>query len=168
MPAAVRRLTRSAAIAALLVTGLGLIPRPPIVAVTDVTAGNVVLCRPLADDGRVALIFTHSMYGGDVIEEFVAAGDGRMRRTGMTAENAAAAEYYAYSRDVMPEGARFRIDLPEQDFEELIVRVDRIGEHRLIIASDEIDLLSRTGDRHQVRIQLRSSGPLDRVRGRAC
>ena len=131
---------------------------------TDLTTGQEILCRPLAPGGRLTLAFTHSMYGDEVREEYVAA-DGRLRRVAMTTGNAAAAEYYAHTADVVRESERFRVDVPAQDFTELVVRVDRIGAPRLLLDDRVIHLLLATGDGHRVRLGARPVALLDRLGG---
>ena len=152
------------------VVGLGLVlaPAAPGFTATDETAGRVVLCRPLAGRERVALAFTHSMYGGDVVEEYDATGKHRLRRVAMTTANAAAAEYYAYTADVVRVGARFRVDVPAAEFDEIVVRVDRTGAHRLLFGAERVDLLAATGDGHRVRLEITAVSLAHRLLGHSC
>ena len=154
------------AIAVLTVSMLVGSPTQAITA-TDLTAGREIVCRPLAPPDRLVLAFSHSMYGGEVREEYVAA-DGRLRRVEMTTGNAASAEYYAYTADVIREGERFRVDVPAQDFAEVVVRVDRVGAPRLLVGDRGIDLLMAAGDGHRVRLGVRSVSVIHRLTGRSC
>ena len=154
--------------AVLLATGALLAPSAPVLIVADATAGRVVLCRPLPPSAHLALAFDHSMYGGDVIEEYVPTRQDRLLRTAMTTANAAAAEHYADTAGVVPDGNRFRVDVPPAELTEIVVRVDRVGAHRLRLEGETIDLLTTTGDRHQVRLALRSAIVADRLIGTGC
>ena len=149
---------------AVLTVGMLLSSPTEAITATDLTTGREILCRPLAPGSRLTLAFTHSMYGGEVREDYVTA-DGRLRRVAMTTANAAAAEYYAHTADVIREGERFRVDVPGQDFTELVVRVDRIGAPRLLLDDRTIDLLAAAGDGHRVRLGARPVALLDRLGG---
>lgn len=134
------------AVAALLPA---LLAPTPMLRAADVTGGRVVLCRPAT--APLVLAYTHSMFGGEVRETFVAA-DGGLRRVEMTTANAAAAEYYAYNRDVEEIGGRFRVVAPDVEFGEIVVRVDAVGDHRLIADETAVDLLKEAGDGHRVKL----------------
>lgn len=147
-------MTRLIALVALLgIAPAGAMANPTIVA-ADLETGRVVLCRSAAEG--MTLAYTHSMYGGEVREEFVAGRDGRLRRLAMTTANAAAAEYYAYDADVVRDGGRYRVDVPVQEFAEVVVRVDRVGAHRLLVGERTIDLVAVAGEGHRVALEVRS------------
>jgi hypothetical protein len=113
---------------------------------------RVVLCRPFPADG-VTLVYTHSMYGGDVRERFVP--DGRsLRRVEMTTANPAAAEYYATTVSVTEVDGRYRVDAPPATYDQIVVRVDDVGRHRLVIGDEMFDLLALTGQAHRVRLDV--------------
>ena len=133
--------------AVLAVASAGVSSNPMFLA-TDSDTGAVVLCRPVGE--KVTLAYTHSMYGGEVREEFVGGRDGRLRRLAMTTANAAAAEYYAYDVGVERDGDRFRVDVPIQAFPEVAVRVDDVGAHRLLVDDVSIDLVAATGNGHRL------------------
>lgn len=154
--------------AALLLVGGLFAPTPPGIGILDATAGNVVFCRALPPPQRLALVYRHSMYGGDVVEEYVATPERTLRRVSMTTDNAAAAEYYAPSGNVTRAGARFLVDVPPADYPEIVVRVGRIGAHRLRLEGTTLDLLAMTGDRHQVRLRPRSTSVTARLLGGGC
>jgi hypothetical protein len=134
--------------------------------VTDLldTGDRVVLCRPFPDDG-VTLIYTHSMYGGDVRERFVP--DGRsLRRVEMTTANPAAAEYYAMTVSVTEVDGRYRVDASPASYDEVVVRVDDVGHHRLVVGDETFDLLAVTGQAHRVRLDVVRKAPWTRWIGR--
>jgi hypothetical protein len=152
----------------LLFAGLLTTPGAPAFVATDLESGATLFCERLARGERVALVFNHSMYGGDVREEYVAGGDGRLRRVQMTTANAAAAEYYAYDGRVTRVADRFRVDVPPASFDEVVVRVDDVGRHRLVYAGGEFDLLAAAGQGTPVRLAVVAFGPLDRWFGEGC
>ena len=154
--------------AALLLAGALLTPAAPAFVVTDLATGATLLCEPLPPGRRVALVFTHSMYGGDVREVYEVGGDGRLRRIETTTANAAAAEYYAYDGAVTRVGDRFRVDAPAAIFEEIVVRVDRVGAHRLTWDDGALDLLAAAGDRVPVKLSVDQPSLLNRSVGHAC
>ncbi|MGH2562181.1 MAG: hypothetical protein ACRDJH_24235 [Thermomicrobiales bacterium] len=148
-----------------VIVAIASIPRVTVVTATDLTTGRVILCAPAQP---ITLLFTHSMYGGDVEETFVPRPDGRITRIEMTTANEAAAEYYAYTAPVIRDGDRFRLDIPPAAFEEVIVRVDAVGRHRLKVAGTEIDLLEATGDKHRVKLDSANVTIVDRLTGHGC
>lgn len=151
-----------------MATGLVVAVSTPTLIVRDETAGKVVLCQTVSPATRITLIYTHSMFGGDVIEEFVPLGNDRLRRLRMSTANEAAAEYYAYEADVIATNQRFIVDVPRATFGEIVVRVDRVGHHRLGFDGTTIDLLAASGDRHQVRFFLQPVTVLQRMLSDAC
>ena len=135
---------------------------------TDGDDGRVILCRPVREGDRVVLSYTHSMYGGDVREDYAATFDGQLRRLSMTTANAAAADYYAYTAKVVPEGGRFRVDVPPVSFQELVVRVDRVGQPRLTVGAETVSLFAAVGDDHRVRLAIERRAFWQRLLGGAC
>jgi len=119
---------------------------------SDAETGRAAFCRRFPAGG-FALAFDHSMYGGEVRERFVAAG-GSLRRIETTTANLAAAEYYAYDGAVVRQGERFRVEAPTLDLPAVVVRVDRVGRHRLLIGGERLDLLPLVGDRRPLRLAL--------------
>jgi hypothetical protein len=156
--------------AAITLMVFGMVAASPATALVaaDATTGTVFVCEPLASGERFGLAYTHSMYGGEVREEYVATGDGRLRRLAMTTANAAAAEYYAHTADVVRDGERFRVDLPAAEFAALVVRVDRIGAPRLVHGDGGVDLVAIAGDDARVRLELRTVGLVHLLPGRSC
>lgn len=137
-------------IAAAVLTFLFLTAPGPALLVFDETGGQSVLCQRLEPGEQFVLAFTNSMYGGDVRETFTVTGEGKLRRGAMHTEHPAAADYYAFTVDVVRDGALYRIDVPAAEFATIAVRVDQVGAPRIIIAGREIDLLTSTGNQHRV------------------
>lgn len=129
--------------------------------VTDVTSeiggagGSIIACRPFPPDG-VTLVYTHSMFGGDVRETFVPS-NGMLRRVEMSTANAAAADYYAFTASVSRVGDRFLVEVPPAEYAEIIVRVDDVGRQRLVVGDETIDLLKASGQAHRVRLEVVTS-----------
>jgi hypothetical protein len=126
-------------------------PIPRLTVFDDFTKAPV-MCRSLDHGERVVLAFTHSMFGGDVREEYVITRQGALRRLAMLTEHPAAADYYAHTADVTRDGDMYRIDVPAAEFEEIAVRIDRVGKPRLIFGDQELDLLAATGNQHRIII----------------
>ncbi|MDQ3693074.1 MAG: DUF1850 domain-containing protein, partial [Chloroflexota bacterium] len=137
----------------------------PRLTVVDDTAGTAVVCRSLAHGERVTLAFTHSMYGGDVHEEYMVTRQGRLRRVAMRTAHPAAADYYAHTANVVREGEMYRIEIPVAEFAAIAVRIDEVGRPRLIFRDHELDLLTATGHQHRVIIGATLS---NRFAGDAC
>lgn len=114
--------------------------------------GELLLCARLGDGETVALSFTHSMYGGFVRETYVVDDEGRLVRQRIVTENAAAAEYYATDGRVreMPDG--YEVVAGPFATDELVIRVDGIGNHRLTAGASSWPLFEIFGEPVQVRI----------------
>jgi hypothetical protein len=87
----------------------------------------------------VILVFTHSMYGGEVRETWRVDGDA-MARERIVTDRAAAAEYYATGGETRPVGGGYEVIGPPLRTDALAFRIDRIGDHRLRIGDEEIPL----------------------------
>jgi hypothetical protein len=135
------------------------------VTATDLTTGRIILCLPAQP---VTLVFTHSMYGGDVEETFIPRAGGGVTRIAMTTENEAAAEYYAYTANVVREGDRFRVDVPPATYDEVIVHIDDVGRHRLRAGGTEVDLLAAAGNGHRVKLDSARITIVERLLGDVC
>ncbi len=138
-------------VALLFAAGAAVTPVPAFTA-TDLTSGTRAVCRPAGADARLTLAFTHSMYGGRVFEEYAATRSGDLRRMSVTTEHPAAAEYYAYYGATIRDGTRFRVVVPVEEIAQVVVRVDRVGDQRLTLGGEEVDLLAAAGAGHQVRL----------------
>ncbi len=139
-------------VAILVMAGLALTP-VTLVAVTGERDRSMVCARAVRNS-TITLTFTHSMYGGDVIETFQPTGAGTLLRTSILADQAAAAEYYAWDGQVEPIGERFEVVVPDQEFAALPVRVDQIGAHRLTIDGWRVDLATMVDGSEGVRLAL--------------
>lgn len=139
-------------LAAVVVFGAALSPGQ-MIAVTTADAGPLV-CHPIGRDSSVTLVFTHSMYGGDVRETYVAALGDRLRRTSIITDNAAAAEYYATDGRISRIDEGYLLLRPETTFDELIFRIDDIGRHRLLIEGDPIALTDGSSRSRQARLDV--------------
>ncbi|MDQ3412374.1 MAG: DUF1850 domain-containing protein [Chloroflexota bacterium] len=137
----------------------------PRLTVVDDTTGTAVACRSLAHGERVTLAFTHSMYGGDVHEEYMVTRQGTLRRVAMRTEHPAAADYYAHTANVVREGEMYRIEIPAAEFDEIAVRIDQVGKPRLLFSDQTLDLLTATGNQHRVII---GAGLGNRFAGDTC
>jgi hypothetical protein len=134
--------TGSSALIVVVLVGLALTPGPVVSMTTG--PGERIFCRPVDVGEPFALVFQHSMYGGEVREEFKVQDD-QLLRTGMTTENAAAAEYYAYDGRVLPDAAGYRVVVAPLPLDELPIVLDRVGQHRLRFADTEV-ALTEAGD----------------------
>lgn len=139
-------------LATVVMLGIALSPRQ-LIAVT--TEGNEPLvCRPISRNTPVTLVFTHSMYGGDVRETFVAAEGERLRRTSIVTDNAASAEYYATDGRIARIEGGYLLLVPETMFDDLVFRIDGIGQHRLLIGDDTIALTDESIRSRQARLDV--------------
>ena len=168
MVSVVRGLALTTPITALICLSGCVSAGPAVFVATDLTTDTTIACEVLSSGERVALVYTHSMYGGDVVEEFMTGPDDQLRRVAMTTANEAAAEYYADTVRVTRVGDRFRVEAPAASFAEIVVRVDRVGGHRLRLGGETVDVLAATGDGHRVRLSLRSPGLQQGILGTAC
>lgn len=123
------------------------------IAVTTAEASAIV-CHPIGRDAPVTLVFTHSMYGGDVRETYVATSGDRLIRTGIVTDNAAAAEYYATDGRIVRTNAGFQLLVPERTFDHLVFRIDDIGKHRLVVDGDTIALTDGSERSQRARLDI--------------
>lgn len=144
-------------IVALALLLLGRADQPGIL-VVDETSDRLLYCRALQPGERVVLAYTNSMYGGDVRETYQVTWRGTLRRVAMHTAHPAAADYYAFTADVIRDGELYRVDVPSAEFSAIAVRVDQVGAPRLIVADAEIDLLSAAGNQHRIRLAGRAAG----------
>lgn len=151
--------------AAVIILILGLITLPvfllqPALTLRVATADGIqVICSRVAPGTAVTLEFTHSMYGGSVRETYQVGDDGDLERRQIVTENAAAAEYYATDgRTRRVEGGHEVLGAPFTT-DELMVRVDDRGDHRLMIGSTSHRLTETLPDSTQVRIGVERTRP---------
>lgn len=134
-------MTRLTAIGALLlaITAIGALAQPVQVVTVRTDDGNVLVCRQVAPGSSATLVFTHSMYGGEVRETWRVDGD-RLDRVRIVTDNAAAAEYYATDGETRRVAGGYEVITPPMRVEALPFRIDHIGNHRLRLSGEEISL----------------------------
>ncbi len=142
-------------LATVLMLGSALSPGQ-IIAVTT-REDSALVCRPIGRDSSVTLVFTHSMYGGEVRETYTVAPGNRLRRTSIVTDNAASAEYYATDGRIAHTDEGYRLLLPEQTFDDLVFRIDDVGRHRLVVDDESIPLTDGSGRSIQARLSVISS-----------
>src|SRR5665811_504281 len=118
---------------------VGLLLQPLTVVKVATADGAVLACRRIAPASVVTLVFTHSMYGGEVRESWRADGS-RLARVRIETDNAAAAEYYATNGRVERTDHGFTLIAPPLEVGALAIRVDQIGKHRLRFGAEELSL----------------------------
>jgi len=152
------RRTDITAIALLAVMSVaGLLAQPSLAVRVTTGDGQRLACNRVAPGTEVILAFTHSMYGGDVTETWQVERSG-LHRVSMVTDNAAAAEYYAWDGRIVRQGDRFEVTTDPLAIEQLVVRVDQIGRHRLTIGNHDLTLAAMVDESAQVRIDV-LSGP---------
>jgi hypothetical protein len=123
----------------LAVALLGVLAQPVPVLRVVTADGAVLTCRAMGRGDTATLVFTHSMYGGEVRETWRVDGDALARERIVT-ENAAAAEYYATDGATRRVAGGYEVIAPPLRAEALPFRIDDIGDHRLRLGGDEIAL----------------------------
>ncbi len=139
-------------VAVMVVAGVAMTP-VTLVTVTG-EAGETIVCERVDQESSISLIFTHSMYGGEVTETFQPVSPSALLRTSILTDNAAAAEYYAWDGQVRPSGERFEVIMPDQEFSSLPIQVDQIGAHRLTIDDATVDMAAMVDGSEGVRLSL--------------
>jgi hypothetical protein len=137
----VRRVWAPAALV-LAVAVVGMLLLPVSVARVVTADGDTLACRRLGRGDAVTLVFTHSMYGGEVRETWRVDG-GTMARQRIVTDNAAAAEYYATDGETRPVAGGYEVIAPPLRVRALPFRIDQVGRHRLRIGDGEISLADR-------------------------
>lgn len=124
------------------------------VSVLRVTTGEDthLSCVTLSPGDTVTLSFTHSMYGGFVRETYALDDDGRLDRQRIVTEHAASAEYYATDGRVRQAPDGYEVIAGPFATDELVIRVDGIGNHRLRVSELDWPLFEILGEPAQVRI----------------
>lgn len=124
-----------AVIGSILLLGMLLMAtlQPATILRVETEEGYLALCRQIRTGAPITLTFTHSMHGGDVSETWALDDDARLIRQRIVTDNAAAAEYYATDGRVVRDGEGFTVLAGPFATDELIVRVDGIGNHRLTV-----------------------------------
>jgi hypothetical protein len=117
----------------------GTLAQPVSVASVVTSDGTALACRRVGRDRAVTLVFTHSMYGGEVRETWRVDG-GALVRERIVAERAAAAEYYATTGETRAIAGGHEVLAPPLRVDALPFRIDQVGAHRLRIGEEEIAL----------------------------
>lgn len=150
---------------AVIVLVLGLVALPafllqPALMLRVTTAdGTKVICSRVVPGTAIILEFTHSMYGGFVRETYRIGDDGDLERQRIVTANAAAAEYYASDgRTRHIEGGYEVLGAPFTT-DNLVVRVDDRGGHRLIVGATSHRLVEILPESTQIRIGVERTRP---------
>lgn len=122
--------------------------------------GEQVLCTRVEPATSVTLSFTHSMFGGFVDEQYLLRPDGTLVRQGIVTENAAAAEYYATDGHVQTVEGGYEVLAAPFATDDLTVRVDARGNHRLTVGTTTFPLYERLGESVQVHLEGERTQPL--------
>jgi hypothetical protein len=144
------------ALLGLTLPGVALQPDLALTATTD--GGAWLACARVAPGDELTLAFTHSMYGGDVRETYRVADDGRLVRERMVTDNAAAAEYYAWDGRVARTDGGYEVIGPAFATDDLVVRVDARGDHRLTAGDWTWRLADAVARPTRVRIAVTAGG----------
>jgi hypothetical protein len=152
-------------LAAVMLAGVVLTP-VTLVRVAD-GEGAILFCARISASTPVTLTFTHSMYGGDVSETYVASA-GSLRRTGIVTGNAAAAEYYAWDGKVRRVEGGYEVLVPEESFTALPFRIDEIGNHQLTVENDTRELAQMVDAPTQAWLSIVSRPLLTQLFGSRC
>ncbi len=146
------------ALPGLAIPGITLQPALTLAAITD---DGTTLARARVTPGTmITLTFTHSMYGGDVREIYQVDRDGTLVRQRVVADRAAAAEYYAWDGSVVAMDDGYEVIGPPFETDELVIRVDARGGHRLTVGDRTWRLADAVAAPTQVRISVDRSSPL--------
>jgi hypothetical protein len=137
-------MTRLARLAALVLAmvAAGTLAQPVQVLTVHTIDGDSLACRRVGRGDTVTLVFTHSMYGGEVRETWRVDGD-TLARERIVTDNAAAAEYYATDGAVRRVSGGYEVISPPLRADALPFRIDEIGDHRLRFDGTEIPLAER-------------------------
>lgn len=113
--------------------------------------GELVICARVDAHTPVTLTFTHSMFGGFVRETYAVENE-RLVRQRIVTENAAAAEYYATDGEIASAPDGYEVLAGPFATDELVVRVDEIGNHRLTAGETDWQMFEIFREPAQVRI----------------
>ncbi len=146
-----------------LILGLIILPAlllQPVLMLRVTTAeGATVICSRVAPGTAITLEFTHSMYGGFVRETYRVSHDGTLERERIVTKNAAAAEYYASDGRTRHVTGGYEVLAAPFTADDLVVRVDDRGNHKLSINSTSYRLTETLPESTQVRIHVERMQP---------
>ena len=161
---------RTIATASLLlaVAMFGALAFSPLRLLVVTSSTGTIACTIVTIGSHATLEFTHSMYGGDVTEVYRVTSDNQLEREMFLTDNAAAAEYYAWTAEVHPVGDRYEVVAPPESFPELTVRVDQVGKHRFAVDTTIWNLAAMVDQSAQVRIRVETRPLLTHLAGTTC
>lgn len=125
----------------LTIVAIGALAQPVQVMAVATSDGRTLVCRRVDPGETVTLVFTHSMYGGEVRETWRVDGN-HLDRVRIVTDNAAAAEYYAIDGKTRRVDGGFEVIVPPLRAGSLPFRIDHIGNHRLRFGGEEVSLAS--------------------------
>jgi hypothetical protein len=132
------------------------LPAGPAVEVRDLDDGGRLLATVLLEEsGTFALVFTHSMYGGEVVETYQVARQPspRLERSAVRTERSGAAEYYARYGDFRPGPEGWVLEMERLELARLPLRVDRTGSPAIQVGSRRLPLLGIIPDGHLAELR---------------
>lgn len=146
-----------------LILGLIILPafllQPALLLRVTTADGGTVICSRVAPGTAITLEFTHSMYGGFVRETYGMSHDGMLERERIVTANAAAAEYYASDGRTRHVEGGHEVLAATFITDELVVRVNDRGNHKLSINSTSYRLTETLPESTQVRIHVERMQP---------
>ncbi|HEX2184977.1 MAG TPA: hypothetical protein VHN78_05680 [Chloroflexota bacterium] len=132
------------------------LPIGPAVEVRDLDEGGRLLATvPLLAPGTFDLLFTHSMYGGEVVETYRVAGQPspRLERSAVRTERSGAAEYYARYGDFRRGSEGWVLETERLELARLPLRVDRTGSPAIQVGARRLPLLGLVPDGHLAELR---------------
>jgi hypothetical protein len=141
------------------VTGLALatsLPVGPAVEVRDLDDGNRLLGTVwLEQPGTFAVVFMHSMYGGEVVETYQVTRQPspRLERSAVRTESGGAAEYYARYGEFRRGAEGWELETDRLELARLALRVDRTGKPSLQVGAHRLPLLGVVPDGHLAELR---------------
>ena len=146
-----------------LVLGLVALPafllQPALMLRVTTASGATVVCSRVTPGTAITLEFTHSMYGGFVRETYGVSHDGTLERERIVTANSAAAEYYASDGRTRHVEGGYEVLAAPFITDNLVVRVDDRGDHKLSIDSTSYRLTETLPEPTQVRIHVERTRP---------
>lgn len=134
----------------------------PVTWVEAVATGDTRLaCARVDATTPVTLVFTHSMYGGNVSERYRLRDDDMLERQRIVTENAAAAEYYATDGRIRQVDGGYEVLASPFVTERLVIRVDARGNHRLTIGATTWPLYDQLQDSARIELEAKRTPRID-------
>jgi hypothetical protein len=141
--------------------GCGLLASPcaahaPSLAIRDLDdGGRIIHALSLGSSERFILRFTHSMYGGAVLETYAIAGNPgpTLERSIIRTDSGGAAEYYAYYGNFRRDGRGWIVEAPPLRLSSVMIRVDLTGDPAIHLDDQVVRLLDLVPDGHLVELR---------------